>query len=116
MADEPVELLVLDSDELSALAALHPSVADALTGERDDQVGPEGGERLSRAKPAPPLESSAGSRRCPRSSRSAVIRAGSAARSRSRHHDGHARTRPAITRRSGGRRNRGHERWLLLPS
>ncbi len=49
VAEEPVELLVLDSDSLSALAAIHPSVAAALVGTGDGRVGPQGGERLSRA-------------------------------------------------------------------
>ena len=34
VAEEPVELLVLDSDSLAALAAIHPSVAAALMGGR----------------------------------------------------------------------------------
>jgi ABC-type multidrug transport system fused ATPase/permease subunit len=49
VAEEPVELLVLDSDSLAALAAIHPSVSAALMGEGDGRAGPQGGELLSRA-------------------------------------------------------------------
>ena len=49
VAEEPVELLVLDSDTLASLAAIHPSVAAALMGAGDDRAGPQGGELLSRA-------------------------------------------------------------------
>ncbi len=47
-ADEPVELLLLDAEDLAALAARHPTVAAALMGE-DHRVAPSGGQRLSRA-------------------------------------------------------------------
>jgi len=51
VAEEPTELLVLDGDALSGLAALHPSVAAALVGgsARAGAVGPQGGARLSRS-------------------------------------------------------------------
>jgi ABC-type multidrug transport system fused ATPase/permease subunit len=49
VAEESVELLVLDSDSLAALAAIHPSVAAALMGGGDGRAGPQGGELLSRA-------------------------------------------------------------------
>jgi ABC-type multidrug transport system ATPase subunit len=51
VADEPAELLVLDADALSGLAATHASVAAAIMGggDRAGAVGPQGGERLSRA-------------------------------------------------------------------
>ena len=47
-AVEPLSLLVLEDDAISALAALHPQVADALSASARVLAGPEPGRHLTR--------------------------------------------------------------------
>lgn len=48
LAQNRVELVVLDTDAIAALAARHPSVAAALAGASPEAAAPSGGDRLSR--------------------------------------------------------------------